>query len=29
MWSAIDVEKQVAVTLYYVSDEERWRKVAN
>ena len=23
MWSAIDVEKQVAVTLYYVLDEER------
>ena len=28
MRSAIDVEKQVAVTLYYLSDEGRYRKVA-
>ena len=29
MRSAIDVEKQLAVTLYYLSDEGRYRKVAN
>ena len=28
MRSAIDVEKQVAVTLYYLLDEGRYRKVA-
>ena len=26
---AVDVEKQVAVTLYYLSDEGRMRKCAN
>ena len=29
MRSAIDVEKQLAVTLYYLSDEGRYRKVVN
>ena len=29
MRSAIDVEKQLAVTLYYLSDEERYCKIAN
>ena len=29
MRSAIDVEKQLAVTLYYLSDEGRYHKVAN
>ena len=29
MRSAVDVKKQVALTLYYLSDEERMRKTAN
>ena len=29
MCAPISVEKQVAVTLYYLSDEGRYRKVAN
>ena len=29
MWSPIDVEKQVGITLYYLSDEGRLRKTAN
>ena len=29
MRSPVDVEKQVAITLYYLSDEGRLRKTAN